>query len=87
MKFHNTTLTEEQQQVLIEAATVHNVIAKAKEPKHIDLSPEDYLDKLILTQIEGLIPANATYKSLLEQEREKINNTRSRMGLNRLPDA
>lgn len=81
MKYHNKTLTPEQEQVLTEACEVHNISRKNLDPAHKDLSPQEYLDDIIERYIEGLREATESDKALAEAARVRIRAARERLGL------
>ena len=64
MEFNGKMLTPEYSDVLVEATRIRNQFYKARDAQAVDITPEAYLEDMILRQIEGLIPAVEAEKAL-----------------------
>ena len=64
MEFNGKVLIPEYSDVLVEATRIRNQFYKARDAQAVDITPEAYLEEMILRQIEGLIPAVEAEKAL-----------------------
>lgn len=81
MKFNGKVLKQTHLEGLLEATEIFNRLEQHRNPNHVAITPEVYLEQLINAQLDGLVEGVKSQKNLEEFQRLKEEAARRRLNI------